>query len=428
MNILFLSSYFKPDKISSAHFSEDLRKALAAAGHTMELYAPIPTRGVSDEVRREYQTTRKNETELGGALRIHRFNLYREGHNSIGRAIRYAILELQLLWFGLRAKNVDLLPVSSTPPIHGLMAIMLKKIRKIPYIFTVQDMFPESLVSTGMTKKGSVLWKIGNWVSNITYRNAAHIVVISDNMKTTLVEKGVPENKITVSYNWIDTEATAPVPRDKNPLFEEFGLDRSKFYLTYAGNLGNSQNVELLVDCAEALRNTPDIRFVIFGNGTEKEKLEKRITQSDLTNIMLLPLQPMEKVSQVYSLGDASFVICKKGVGGGAFPSKAASIMATATPIIASFDTDSDLCRIIRENEIGLCVEPEDSGAAVEAIRKLYENTQLCRQYGHNSRNLACGKFSKEAGTATRIAVIEACTKRSKTEKSNEVTASIGKK
>ena len=296
MKILLLNAYYKPDKTSSAHFGEDIRRALAEAGHTMELYAPTPTRGVSDEVRREYAKNRRYEEELDGALHIHRFPLFREGKNSLGRAFRYGIQELQHLWFGLRAKDIDLLPVSSTPPINGLIAILIKKWKKVPYIFTVQDMFPESLVNTGMTKKGSLLWKIGNWVSNVTYRNAEHIVVICDSMKKTLIEKGVPAEKITVVYNWIDTEATVPVPREENPLFDEFGLDRNKFYLTYAGNLGNSQNVPLLVDCAERLKDREDIAFVIFGNGSEKEKLEARIAESGLTNIRFLPLQPLEKV------------------------------------------------------------------------------------------------------------------------------------
>jgi len=407
MKILFLGSYFKPDKVSSAHFGEDLRQAIAAAGHTMELYAPTPTRGVSDEVRREYAKNRRNETELDGALEIHRFPMYREGKNSLGRAFRYGLIELALIWFGLRSKDVDLLPLSSTPPINGFKGILLKKWKKIPYLYGVQDMFPESLVSAGMTKKGSLLWKIGNWVANTTYRHAEHITVICESMKESLIAKGVPAEKISVMYNWIDTNATVPVSRAENPLFEEFALSRDHFIVTYAGNLGNSQNVQLLVDCAEALKDKEDIRFVIFGYGTEEEKLKKRIAESGLQNIQLLPLQPMEKVSQVYSLGDASFVICKKGVGEGAFPSKAVSIMATATPIIASFDLESDLCRIVSREEVGLCADAEDVAGATEAILKLYNDRQLAKKRGENARNLACSRFSKEAGTAAKIALYE---------------------
>lgn len=407
MRVLFLDSYFKPEKTSGAHIAESLRQGLAEKGHTMQVYAPTPTRGVSDEVRREYKKTRKKETELNGALDIHRFSLFREGKNSLGRAFRYGILELQLLWFGMGAKHIDLIPMGSTPPINGLIVTVIKKLRKIPYVYTVQDLFPESLVSAGMTKKGSLLWKIGNWVSNVTYRNASHIVVISESLKKALVEKGVPEEKISVIYNWIDTEQTKPVVREENPLFEEFSLDRDCFYVTYAGNLGNSQNVSLLVDCAEKLKDKEDIRFVIFGDGSEKEALQERIAQSGLSNICLFPMQPAEKVSQVYSLGDVSFVICKKGVGGGAFPSKAASIMATGTPVIASFDTDSDLCRMIVKENVGLSVEAEDADAAVAAILQMYENRAECGTLGENARKLVCKKFSKDKGVAAKVAVFE---------------------
>lgn len=416
MKILFLESYFKPEKTSGAHFAEDLRRALAQVGHTMELYAPTPTRGVSDETRQEYKNHKKRETELDGSLRIHRFSLYREGRNSLGRAIRYGILELKLLWFGLWARGIDLIPIGSTPPINGLLTTFIKKVRKIPFVYTVQDLFPESLVSTGMTSKGSILWKIGNWVSGVTYRNAAHIIVISEGMKKTLVEKGVPEDKITVIYNWIDTETTRPIPRQENPLFEEFQLSRDFFYVTYAGNLGNSQNVSLLVDCAEKLADRQDVRFVIFGDGSEREMLAARIAKSALTNIQLLPMQPVEKVSQVYSLGDVSFVICKKGVGLGAFPSKAASIMATGTPVIASFDEDSDLCRVLQKGQAGVCVPPEDAQAAMEAILQLYTDRKTCAQMGENARKLACTKFFRETGVSAKIAVFEKFSKRAMTD------------
>ncbi len=410
MRVLFLESYFKPEKTSGAHFAEDVRNALVDSGHTIQIYAPTPSRNVDDEVRNKYKKL-KIETEREGRIAIYRFSLYREGKKTLGRALRYVILEMKLLWFGLFSKKVDILPMGSTPPINGLMATVIKKLKKLPFVYTVQDMFPESLVSAGMTKEGSLLYKIGNWVSNVTYKNASHIIVISESMKTELIKKGVNEEKISVIYNWIDTEKTVPVKREDNTLFDEFGLQRDKFYITYAGNLGNSQNVGLILDCAEKLKEQSDIQFVIFGDGSEKEKLVTRIEESGLNNIKIFPMQPLSRVSEVYSLGDASFVICKKGVGKGAFPSKAASIMATATPIIASFDTDSDLCRILKQEDCGICAEAEDIESAVKAIEALYENKTSLKEMGNNGRKLACSKFSKETGLSKRIAVYEDCVK-----------------
>ncbi len=407
MKILFLESYFKPEKTSGAHLAEDMRRELINRGHTLLVYAPTPTRGIDTATRNKYKKI-KHETEYDGALEINRFSLFGEGTNTLMRAMRYLILELRLLICALTCKKADLIPMGSTPPINGLLTTAVKKLRKIPYIYTVQDLFPESLVSSGITKNGSFLYKIGSWVSSVTYKNASHIIVITQTMKDTLVNKGVPKAKITVVPNWIDTDEVVPVERENNSLFDEFDLDRNSFYVTYAGNIGNSQNVELLAQCAQRLANYSYIKFVIFGDGSQKDKLESFINDNKLENIYLFPMQPKERISEVYSLGDISFVICKKGVGKGAFPSKAATIMASGTSIIASFDEDSELCNIINKYELGQCVPPEDDKAASDAILELYNN-KLCDKYGANGRKTAKELFSKEVNLTKRIEVYENC-------------------
>lgn len=412
MKVLKLAPYYAPERISSSHLTADMEDAYVEAGIISEIYAPTPTRGVSAEEREQYKKI-KYEEKRDGTILVHRFAMFREGRNPIGRALRYVLVNLMHYHKGVHAKDVDVIVAGSTPPTQGVLcALVAKKLSKryghpVPFIFSLQDMFPESLVSTGLCKESSVLYKIGNKISDYTYRHATRIRVISDSMKETLIKKGVPAEKITVIYNWIDTETIVPVSREDNPLFDELGLDRDRFYVTYAGNLGNSQNADILLACAAALKDNENIRFVVFGGGSEKEKFEKQIADSGLTNIRLFPLQPMERVSLVYSLGDVSFVTCKKGVGVGAFPSKAVSIMATGTPIIASFDLDSDLCRIVTDNEIGLCADAEDAQGAADAILTLYNDRDLCRRYGTNARHLACERFSKEAGTAANIALLK---------------------
>lgn len=412
MKMLRLSPYYAPERISSTHLTDDLEAAYAKAGFFTELYVPTPTRGISEEEWRTYRTI-KYEQKLNGMLTVYRFSMFREGKNPIGRAIRYLLVNLIQYYKGTHAEGITLITGGSTPPTQGVLcSLVAKKLSKkykrpVPFVFNLQDMFPESLASTGLAKKGSFIYRIGEKISAYTYRNATEIMVISHNMKDALIKKGVPAEKITVIYNWIDTEATVPVDRKDNPLFDELHLNRDKFYITYAGNLGNSQNVDILVDCAKQLKEYEDIRFVVFGGGSEKDKFEKKIADSGLANIQLFPLQPMERVSQVYSLGDASFVTCKKSVGVGAFPSKAVSIMATGTPVIASFDLDSDLCRILAENKAGLCADAEDVSGAVNAILTLYNDQALCRRYGDNARRLACDRFSKEAGTAAKIALFK---------------------
>lgn len=312
-----------------------------------------------------------------------------------------------MLFCGLTAKNINVNCVGSTPPINGLVATIIKKVRKIPYVYTVQDLFPESLAGAGIEEEGSFLWNVGLRVSDITYKNAEHIIASTDSIRNALLKKGIPNEKISVIYNWIDTEAVHNAARDENPLFDELSLPRDKFYVTYAGNIGNSQNVEILAECAERLKDFTDIEFVVFGDGSAKAKVEKSIADRGLKNIRIFPMLDAAHISEVYSLGDVSFVVCKRGVGKSAFPSKAASIMAAGVAMIASFDQDSDLCETIRNNELGECVEPENAEKAVEAVLKLYRDRNLCEKYGANGRRYAVERLSKEVGTAAKISVLE---------------------
>ena len=406
MKILYLSPYYKPESNSSSRRTQDVHEAIVARGHSIELHCPTPTRGVTPEVRKKYKNL-KRETEYEGALKIYRFSLWREGTSVFLRALRYTVCEILFVWKGLRAQNIDVLASSSTPPIHGLTAVLLYKVRRIPFVYYLADLFPDSLVSSGISNKDSLLWKIGIWISNTVYRNATRIIVVSDGLKTRLVERGVPSEKIEVIYLWIDKDSIQYVKRIENKLFDDIGLSRNRFYVSYAGNFGASQNVELLLECAHKLRKETQIQFVLIGNGTQKEKLDSRIAELELDNVTLAPMQPPERVSEVYSLGDISFVICQKGVGDGAFPSKAAVIMGVGVPLIASYDRDTDLCNLIVENEAGLCVEPNDVDAAVEAIKRLFFDSELRNRLSSNELQLARSMFSKEKSVSATVDVYE---------------------
>ena len=406
MKFLYLSPYYKPESNSSSRRTQDVHEAIIARGHSIELYCPAPTRGVSPEIRKEYKN-RKREIEYNGALTVCRFSLWGEGKSAFLRALRYVVCEIIFAWKGLWAKNVDVLASSSTPPIHGLTAAFLHKVRGIPYVFYLADLFPDSLVSSGFSHKGSFLWKIGNWISNTIYRNASKIIVISDRLKIRLVDRGVPAEKIEVVYLWIDENIVQHIERADNKLFDDLGLSRERFYVTYAGNFGESQNVELLLDCANKLRKEEQMQFVIIGDGSQKERLVSKIAELGLNNVTLAPMQPPERVPEVYSLGDVSFVICKKGVGDGAFPSKAAVIMGVGVPLIASYDRDTDLCDLIAGHGAGLCVEPNDVDATVEAIKRFFSDPELRERCSANELRLAHKMFSKKESVPATIAVYE---------------------
>lgn len=373
MKILKLSPYCTPEQVSSSHLSKDLTDAFLANGFTIENYVPVPTRGVSKEVREKYKRIKYEELE-DGKLIIHRFSMFAEGTNPLQRAIRYVLVNIIQYIKGSNAKDIDVVYAGSTPPTQGLLcAIVAKKLskknrKKVPYIYNLQDIFPDSLVSTGMAKKGSILWKIGRKIEDYTYRSADKIIVISEGFKRNIMAKGVPEEKIEVIPNWIDLDSVHPVSREQNKLINEFGIDSSKFLVVYAGNFGAAQGADIILKVAEELNDNSDVMFVLFGGGAYFDEAKKAAEK--LSNVFIHELMPANRIAEVYSLGDVALIICKPGTGNAGMPSKTWSIMACNTPIIASFDMDSDLAVAIRESGAGVCVEPGDVEALTKAIIK----------------------------------------------------------
>lgn len=374
MNILFLDAYFEPEQTSFTQLEADLIEYLVSSGNRIDIICPTPTRGITDEVRRKYKN--KKYEAISDNVFVHRFSATNEGKNPIIRALRYFWCNFRTLAVGKKYKNTDIVFSNSTPPTQGFIAAKVAKRLNKPFIYNLQDIFPDSLVNAGMTKKGSFLYKIGRRIEDYTYKNADKIIVISESFKKNIMEKGVPAEKIAVIPNWVDTVKIKPVNREDNTLFEEFGIDRDKFIVLYAGNFGASQGTDVILNAAELLKSQTDIQFVLFGGGSEFPKAKKTIDEKKLTNVIINPLLPAERISEVYSIGDVALITCKAGVGGAGMPSKTWNIMACGTPIIASFDTDSGLAEILKSSNAGICVEPENYKALADTIIE-YKNNNL---------------------------------------------------
>lgn len=400
MKVIFPCSYYLPETAASLYLTENIVRQCAEEGLDVLIYTPTPTRNVPNNAE-----WNDEEDLVGGHLHIKRFKMYGEGKNPILRAFRYMLCEMVQLWYCL-TKNYDVAFIDSTPPIQGLKMPFIKWLRKTPIVYNAQDIFPDSLVGTGLTKENSLIWKIGRVVEKITYKYSDKIVVISEDFKRNIMAKGVPEEKIEVIYNWVDEEAVVDIPREKNVLFERYGLDRNKFYVTYCGNIGLTQNMDMLMEVAKALEANEDIQFVLVGNGAYKDKLEEIVKERNISNVTLLPFQPYEDISHVFSLGDVSLVISKPGVGENSVPSKTWSIMSAFRPVLANFD-ENELKTIIEDNQCGIFTKAGDKVAFTDAILKLYHNRELCKEMGKNGRKFVMENLTKEIGTRKYVDVIK---------------------
>lgn len=408
MKAIFPCSYYLPETAASLYITDNIVHACAENDVEVDLFTPTPTRSVPGGAKWE-----REEQQLDGKLRIHRFHLYGEGKNPMLRALRYLLGELILLHKCLWTKY-DVAFIDSTPPIQGLKMPFIKWFCRKPTVYNAQDIFPDSLVGTGLTKKGSLIWKIGRIVEKITYKYADKIIVISEDFKKNIMAKGVPEDKIVVVYNWVDQNAVVDVPREENSLFDKYALDRSKFYVTYSGNIGLTQNMDMLLEVAQELESeVPDIHFVLIGEGAYKKQAETIVKEKKIGNVTFLPFQPYEDISLVFSLGDAGLVISKPGVGANSVPSKTWSIMSASRPVLANFD-ENELKDILAGNECGIFTKAGDKEAFKQSVITLYENRELCKQYGKNGRKFVMDNLTREVGTQKYVDVIKSVVAESK--------------
>ena len=410
MRILQLAGYFFPEKAASIYLEENRCDAFSKAGFYSLVYAARPQRGLSEE---EYEDFKHKKLEMmyDNGVEVHRFAMYREGKNPVLRALRYFLISIIQFWNGVWAKDIDLIYVASTPPTQGALAAIVKKFKRVPFVYNLQDIFPDSLVGTGLSQKGGLLWKIGRLIENFTYRNADKIIVISEDFKKNIMAKGVPDEKIVVIYNWVDEQAVVDVPRVENKLFDKYGLDRNKFYVTYNGNIGLTQNMDMLLEVAKALEANEDVQFVLVGNGAYRDQVQQIIKDRNISNIHLLPFQPYEDISHVFSLGDVSLVISKPGVGANSVPSKTWSIMSASRPVLANFD-ENELKSIIEKNHCGIFTKAGDKVAFTDAILKLYNDCNLCEEMGRNGRQFVMENLTKEVGTQKYVNVIKSFEKK----------------
>lgn len=396
MKITILTGYFSPEITPETHLLSNLTEDLAEYGAEVTVITGIPTRGVDEYTRKKYLNL-KDEV-IKPNIRILRVGTSaREGRNFVARAFRYGLNTVSIYRAAKKTKS-DVYLVSSTPPFLGIAGVFLAK--KTPVVYNLQDIFPDSLINAGKATENSFIVRVSRKIEKIFYKKQTHILTISRDFKRLILDRETAENKISIVYNWIDEKQIVDIPRESNILFDRYGISRDKFYVTHCGNIGHSQNLEMVIDIAKELSSViPELSFVFIGDGAWKNNIEKYIKEVSTDNVILLPFQPYEDISHVMSLGDVSLVCSKANVSTSCFPSKTWSIMSAARPVLCSFDKDSELCEIINVADCGICVQPDNKEALKDAIVYTYKHRDKMRLFGINGRRYIEEHLSRKAAT-----------------------------
>lgn len=304
-----------------------------------------------------------------------------------------------------KRKDFDAVFVQSCPTVV-FSIILLKLFARKPILYSVQDIWPGSAVSTGVMRSRP-LAAFFRAIQKFAYRRSDAITVISEDMKSRVIEQGVPEDKIFPIVNWFDDRSVREVAWDDNRFVRKYNLRRDRFYVQYAGTMGFVFDYRMVLHVAERLQRNTDIVFQMIGRGSQKEAFVAEADKRGLTNIVFYPLEPQDMVSDVYSACSISLIPLKRGVIGNSVPSKAGLLMACKRAIVNSVDEDSDYYRIFDENDIGLSVSNRDPEAVAEAIFALYKDPEKRARMAGNGYVFGQKYYSRSENTAKFIRVFE---------------------
>jgi colanic acid biosynthesis glycosyl transferase WcaI len=353
---------------------------LAELGHEIHVVTALPWyRTHAIETEWSGRWIRREETTWGSVTRVHPFP-GSDKTNLARRALGFVGFSLLAMSCGIRGRRVDGVLSMSPPLTNGAIGWMMKLVRRGPLVFNIQDIFPDAAIETGAITNEHLI-RVARWLERVSYRGADAVTVLSDDLRDNVVAKLGPSDahKVRVIPNFVLTDQIRPMDR-LTTYRSELGIGDEPVVL-YAGNVGYSQSLDLVVHAA---RELPEIIFVINGEGSAKAELTKQV--AELTNVRLGNYQPMSRLAEVLATGDIHLVPLRAGLGRVSVPSKTYSILAAARPVLAAIDPGTEVPRILAEAHAGVCVAPDDPAAFVAALRTLLADPAGRAEMGRQGR------------------------------------------
>jgi glycosyltransferase involved in cell wall biosynthesis len=366
MKILFITHYFDPEPLlAGMPFARELIKL----GHQVQVLTGFPH--YPGGVLYDGYRLRLFQREVMDGVKINRCWVYpSHDRSSVKRFITYTSLGLSGAILGpLVVDKADIAFVYSPPATIWLPAASIRFWRRIPFVYNIQDMWPDALASSAMVKNPMAL-KLAHKVCHYFYRKSDRIVAQSNGFKRILMERGVPENQIDVIYNWCDDTKIKAVDYDIN-LGRELGM-QGKFNIMFAGGMGKGQALLSIIETARIIQNElPNVQFVFLGSGVEKELLENRTNELKLTNVKFLNRCSPSDVGKYMALAQVMLVHLKDNfIHEITVPSKIQAYMNVGKPILIG--AVGDAADLVIRAGAGIKCQPENPSEIANAVRVLH--------------------------------------------------------
>jgi len=382
MRILMLTQWFSPEPdFKGLPFAKELTRR----GHQVQVLTGFPNYP-GGKLYEGYRI-RPLQREVIDGISVIRVPLYpshdKSGMRRILNYVSFALSAALLAPFLIR--NTDVAYVYHAPGTIAFPAMVLKLVRRIPFVYDINDLWPDSLAATTMIRSRIILGIVGLWC-RLTYRVADRIVVVTPGFKNKLLERGVPGSKVEVVYNWCDEIQAANSEPTETKCENE--LKPGCFSIVFAGNMGHAQALDAVLDAAALLTAThPTIRFIFVGGGIDAERLAQKARSEQLTNVIFLPRRPVAEIGGILRKADVLLVHLKDDpLFRITIPSKTQAYLAVGRPILMG--VRGDAARLVEMAGAGIICSPEDPESIARCVAELYALTSDQRE--------SLGKKAKE--------------------------------
>ncbi|MGB2602906.1 MAG: glycosyltransferase family 4 protein [Candidatus Sulfotelmatobacter sp.] len=407
MKILYISQYFPPEMGAPAARASELSAHWARAGHEVTVLTGFPNHptGVVPPEYRDSFRKLVARVKIDGVEVVRTWLLPFPNRKAHERMLNYTSFCASSALTGFFLSRPDVVIATSPQLLVGLSGWFLARCKRVPFVFEVRDLWPESLAAVGMGESGSLLYRALARIAGFLYRHSDHIVVVTPAFEDYLAKHWhVPRAKISVIENGVETDLF--VPGVATNLRRELGAE-GKFVVSYVGTMGMAHGLETIIQAAAHLRDTnPRIVFLMLGEGAEKERIMAMAREHNLRNLQFVDQQPREKIPGFICASDVCLVLLKKAdVFKTVIPSKMLEFMSCARPVILGVEGQARA--ILEESKGGITIEPENAEALANSIRHLAANPNIACELGKNGREYVVRKFSRSQTAEKYIRTLE---------------------
>jgi glycosyltransferase involved in cell wall biosynthesis len=397
MHILLIHQAFAALDEAGGTRHHELARHLARHGHQVTIIASLVSYLTGTE---SVKRVRVHTDDLGVTI-LRSFTLPALHRSFVWRVFSFISFMISSFINGLFVRQVDLVWGTTPPIFQGPTAWLLARLKGVPFLLEVRDLWPAFAVAVGVLKN-KFLIRLSEGLERFLYQHADQVVVNSPGFIPHVTERGAQH--VALAPNGADPEMFDP-GSDGLKFRRKFGLEGC-FVVLYAGAHGLSNDLGVLLDAADLLRDQPEIRIVLLGSGKEKPRLRSEADQRKLDNVIFLPPVPKLEMHEALAAADACLAILQPiEMYKTTYPNKVFDYMAAGRPVILAID--GVIRQVVEEAQAGVFVPPGDSQALASTIQEIATNKEKCRTMGINGRMIIQSRYSREEAANQFVGILE---------------------